>query len=96
MTEGSWRTTPLPPNWYRLRSACKRNADGQCQAPDRDGNRCTQPGNEAHHAGRADEHDNLQWLCAWHHRRITTMQAAAGKQGKWTDTRPAEKHPGLT
>jgi hypothetical protein len=89
-----WRSQPMPRGWERMRRECKQRAGGRCEAVNREGERCIEAGNEAHHAGGPDEHDNLVWLCRWHHQRITAWQASAGKK-KITVSRPAERHPGL-
>lgn len=91
--ENSPRRQQLPPNWKQLRTACKEAAGNQCEATLRNGNRCPEPGNEAHHP-HPEDHTTLIWLCPWHHQRETQAQARTARK-PITETRPKHKHPGL-
>ena len=89
----SWRTSPLPKGWKRIRA----------QVLKRDGGRCTWPGCDAvatdvDHTAGPDDHrlEVLRSLCGPHHRSVTGRQAAAKSPTKWrSPRRAAEPHPGL-
>lgn len=107
---GSWRTTPLPADWPAIRTRVKAR-DGHCtwiytlpdggrpldagaaEHPDR----CHWRGSEVDHIGDSADHrdENQRYLCTWHHRRRTALQANAAKPPPPTNRRPREQHPGL-
>jgi 5-methylcytosine-specific restriction protein A len=93
--EHSTRRSRLPPDWEARRIKVRRRAGRQCEHIEH-GARCPLPGNECDHIIPGDDHslENLQWLCAPHHREKTQREAAAGL-AKVSEKRPRERHPGL-
>jgi 5-methylcytosine-specific restriction endonuclease McrA len=100
---GSWRRTPLPPNWEtELRPAVLARDGYRCRWPA--GPRiCGLPASQVDHInpGGPDELWNLQALCPGHHASKTGREAGAawGKLRRQMATarhRPGERHPGLT
>lgn len=95
MSEGSWRTAPLPPDW-KARRVHVLDRDGyRCTMPTRKG-RCERWANEVDHIGDNTDHSytNLRSLCGEHHRERTGQQARAVQLAR--ARRPAEPHPGFT
>ena len=90
------RRERLPADWSRRRRIVAERAMGQCEATLDDGTRCSRQGTDCDHIARGDNHDldNLQWLCAPHHRAKTALEAIAART-RPPRTRPAEPHPGL-
>ena len=80
--DNSRRRQELPPNWPTLRRAVATRASGICQQPG-----CNQPGTDCDHIADRHNHDlnNLQWLCAAHHKTKTAADLAA--------TRAKLRHP---
>lgn len=99
MSARSWRRTPLPPGWGRLRHLCLMR-DPICQwgmLPGETGP-CGQLSTQADHIGPPDDHrlELLRGLCKSHHDTRTGRQgqvvtAALASQRK----RPEEPHPGI-
>jgi 5-methylcytosine-specific restriction protein A len=91
--EHSTRRRRLPPDWPKRREQTKKRAGGQCEHMQH-GVRCVLPGNECDHIVAGDNHslENLQWLCAPHHREKTQREARAAQV---SEKRPRERHPGL-
>lgn len=90
----------LPSNWKALRELTAERAGYQCQDFMRDGTRCPDRGTECDHiinirSGGSHDLENLQWLCAWHHKRKTTQESLSARKhiSMW---RKPEKHPGLS
>lgn len=108
---GSTRRTRLPPTWPQLRTATKARAGGRCEWPrvlavlpelavwaarrGRDLDPPRHSGSDADHIRRGDDHrpGNLAWICAGHH---ATKSAWEGGVARPRETRPRERHPGLT
>ena len=44
--------------------------------------------------GGSESLDNLQLLCAWHHKRKTALEASANRP-RLTERHPGERHPGF-
>lgn len=96
----SKRRLELPPNWYtEIRPRILKRDGYVCQQrrSDRPGI-CGQPANQVDHINDPHDHsdDNLQSLCAWHHRKKTEGESAEARRriaakGKM----PVRKHPGL-
>jgi hypothetical protein len=98
MSSGSWRSTPLPKGWGRLRMSVLAR-DPVCQwgmLPGEEGP-CGQDSTEADHIGEPWDHRlvALRGLCESHHRRRTSMQVSAQNASRRTlRLRPEEPHPG--
>lgn len=92
--EGSDRKSRLPDNWDELRAIVKARAGGRCELLMASGKRCHDKGTDCDHKVRGDDHSlgNLQWICAWHHRRKTAMEGNEAR-GRGTSKHPGEKHP---
>lgn len=98
----SWRSSDraarLPRDWEERRAFVRARADGRCEALLRDGSRCPAAGSECDHVARGDDHgtDNLQWLCSWHHKRKTRVEARRELEAARARNAPrARRHPGL-
>jgi 5-methylcytosine-specific restriction enzyme A len=99
----NWNTSTrgkrLPGDWKQLRQATLHRDAHQCVSPLRDGGRCPEPATDVDHITRGDNHalENLQSLCAWHHKRKTQQEAQAARAAlpRVTEKRPTGKHPGL-
>lgn len=98
----SWRSSDraarLPRDWEERRAIVRARADGRCEALLRDGSRCPAVGSECDHVARGDDHgtDNLQWLCSWHHKRKTQVEARRELEAARARNEPrARRHPGL-
>lgn len=93
--EGSNRRAELPADWPARREACKQRAGGRCEWVRSSGRRCTSPGTDADHRTSRDNHDDLQWLCRFHHNMKTQAEAQAAKAAKRAKLRDEpEPHPG--
>lgn len=93
----TWRTTPLPPGWSRIRRRILRRDHWTCTVIG-----CGQPATDVDHIvsahlGGSDDDGNLASLCRDHHRQKTSREAnAIDRPGRFrSPKRPAEKHPGL-
>lgn len=86
-----------------LREACLARDGHRCTAALRDGTRCTETTNlEADHIrgwrqGEQLTVDQLQTLCAWHHRKKTQGEAARARAKARASIRPLidPRHPGI-
>jgi len=94
-----------PPGWKSIRQVVITRAQGQCEqslAPldlPQSTIRCSYPGTDVDHIinlaqGGNESLDNLQLLCAWHHKQKTAQEAKANRT-KRTERHPGEKHPGI-
>lgn len=84
--------------WTKRKKWAKEHLDYACQSTD--GDSCQGRLELDHITPRSlggDESDeNLQWLCALHHRRKTQAEACRARQLKAKAAKyPAEVHPGL-
>lgn len=96
----STRRADLPGNWDTVRWRILARDGHRCTAVMRDGARCpATTGLEVDHIGDRRDHSeaNLQTLCAWHHKRKTASESAAGRRRSPRErrARPSEAHPGL-
>jgi 5-methylcytosine-specific restriction protein A len=82
--EGSDRKDRLPDNWPRLVAAVKKRAGGRCEWRLKSHKRCPRPGTDCDHKVAGDNHDmsNLQWLCAHHHARKSSMEGRKAKSDR--------------
>lgn len=95
------RTKHVPDS---VRKACLDRDDHQCTAQLRDGGRCPEVTNlEAAHwqrwmPGERTTVDMVRTLCHWHHNLETQQEALAARKNlpPLLETRPREKHPGLS
>ena len=93
----SWRTTPRPRGWKKIRARIFKRDGYQCTWIE-NGVRCPAAGTDCDHIDDPEDHSdaNLRTLCGPHHRRRTGVQA---NQARWVQRkpreRPAERHPGL-
>lgn len=94
--QGSNRKERLPTNWQELRRTVIARAAGRCQAPMRDGTRCSDAGIDVDHVIAGDDHslDNLQLLCRWHHAKKSAREGSLSRP-RYSEKRPQEPHPGL-
>lgn len=95
MSAGSWRKTPLPPGWGRLRMIVLAR-DRVCQwglLHDEEGP-CGQDATECDHMGDANDHrlEMLRGLCLSHHRRRSNLQSNVRHTLR---KRPQDPHPGV-
>lgn len=96
--ENSDRARRLPGDWAQRRDFVRARAGGVCEALLRDGSRCDAIGSECDHIEPGDNHScsNLQWLCSWHHKRKTRVEAAARLAVLRAKLEPVPRpHPGL-
>lgn len=96
--DGSDRRSRLPADWTERRNAVKLRAGGRCEALLHDGSRCDAIGTDCDHLRRGDDHDlsNLQWLCQWHHKRKTRIEALQALNDMRQKNAPMQRpHPGL-
>lgn len=98
---GSWRSSPLPPNWQALRAAVFERDGHRCTELV-DGGQCPNRASECDHTGAADDHSMaaLTSLCTFHHRRKSARQANAAAAARRREIRgrlrrPEERHPGM-
>lgn len=92
------RAARLPRDWAERREWVRARAGGRCEAVLRDGSRCGALGTDCDHVTRGDDHrvENLQWLCAWHHKRKTSREALAELAAVRASRQPRRRpHPGL-
>jgi hypothetical protein len=99
MSGGSWRSTPLPPGWGRLRASVLARDPG-CQWGILPGEEwgCGQDSTEVDHLGSPDDHrlEMLRGLCHSHHLRRTGAQIGAQNAARRSmRMRPVEPHPGI-
>lgn len=96
--ETSNRRQELPPNWYSgIRPRILERDGHRCQWR-RTRGICGSPANQVDHIGDRHDHsdDNLQALCAWHHRKKTEQESADARRKIAAKGRlPVERHPGL-
>ena len=96
---GSDRKARLPADWEERRTTIRDRAGGRCQATMRDSTRCVETGTDCDHIVHGDDHSlkNLQWLCAWHHRKKTAREALEARRFIRIPSarKPRETHPGL-
>jgi len=91
-----------PPGWAAIRQVVIKRAMSVCQHLPQGGQaseRCHLQGTEVDHIvnlaqGGSESLDNLQLLCAWHHKRKTALEASANRP-RLTERHPGERHPGL-
>lgn len=91
----TWRATPLPPNWKRLRVAVLKRDRGLCQ---HNGPKCLRRASEVDHKGDADDHrlSSLQSVCKPCHLQLNGIRSAAKRAAKGdARKRPSESHPGM-
>jgi hypothetical protein len=100
VSRGSWRTTPLPSGWGRLRASVLIR-DPICRwgmLPGEDGP-CHMPSTTSDHMGPPDDHriELLRGLCEPHHVRRSGQQGQAAKTARYRAMkfRPKEPHPGF-
>lgn len=96
--ESSDRAQRLPSDWSVRREFVRARAGGRCEGVLRDGSRCEAVGVECDHIERGDDHqvENLQWLCSWHHKRKTGIEARAELSALRARCEPRPRpHPGL-
>jgi hypothetical protein len=100
VSRGSWRTTPLPNGWGRLRASVLIR-DPICRwgmLPGEDGP-CHMPSTTSDHMGPPDDHriELLRGLCEPHHVRRSASQGQAAKTARYRAMkfRPKEPHPGF-
>jgi 5-methylcytosine-specific restriction endonuclease McrA len=92
----SSKRRPDPPYWPALRRQIIARAKGLCEHSDG----CTYTGQDVDHIlnlakGGTDASDNLQLLCAWHHKRKTSKEASEARGPRESIYRKKEAHPGL-
>lgn len=91
--QSSDRRSRLPRNWAKLRAAVLRRDGYRCVHVRYDtGARCAHAATDVDHIEPNDNHamDNLQSLCAWHHKQKTAQEAA---QGRGRHARPPRRRP---
>jgi 5-methylcytosine-specific restriction enzyme A len=100
MSRGSWRTTPLPSGWGRLRASVLMR-DPICRwgmLPGEDGP-CHMPSTTSDHIGPPDDHriELMRGLCDPHHKRRSGQQGAVARTARYRAMkyRPREPHPGF-
>jgi len=100
VSRGSWRTTPLPNGWGRLRASVLMR-DPICRwgvLPGEDGP-CHMPSTTSDHMGPPDDHriEMMRGLCDPHHRRRSGRQGQAARTAQYRAQkfRPKEPHPGF-
>jgi 5-methylcytosine-specific restriction enzyme A len=86
----TWRSSPLPRGWARIRRRVLERDEYVCQIP---GPRCQGLATEVDHIGAADVHDetNLPAACYRCHKQRTYEQSLARAPRR----RAPEVHPGL-
>ncbi|THA56114.1 HNH endonuclease [Streptomyces sp. A1136] len=94
--EGSTRRDELPPNWQSELRPFVLQRDGYRCRWHEDGPTCGHHANQVDHIEPGNDHrpENLQALCAYHHKIKTSRE---GNAARWRETarRPPERHPGL-
>jgi hypothetical protein len=99
MSAGSWRTTPLPSGWGRLRVQVLAR-DPVCRwgmLPGETGP-CHQDATDADHMGAPDDHrlEMMRGLCHPHHKKRSDEQGRAAKEAlRSLRFLPKEPHPGF-
>lgn len=104
----SWRRSPLPRGWERIRAQVLARDGYRCTFVGSDGVRCPSSKSnpiggrlEVDHVGDRDDHSlaNLRTLCAYCHAQRTAQQAAEARRQAGVGYRPRarqpERHPGL-
>lgn len=95
-----WNREPnhYPSNWKQLRLLVAERAGQRCEDFMEDNTRCPDLGTQCDHivnmrSGGTHDLDNLQWLCAWHHKKKTARESQDARRtvSMW---RKPEKHPG--
>ena len=88
----SWRASPLPKGWPRIRSRILRRDRHSCRIQ---GPGCRGVATEVDHIGDRDDHsdENLRAACITCHASRTGRQARAAQPPP--RRRPPERHPGL-
>lgn len=101
MTSGKWassnRRAELPPDWARRRDR-RLAADGWRCRWLVEGTRCTALATDIDHVEGSNDHrhENLQSLCAEHHKIKTAAEAVEARRTKKARARlPTEEHPGF-
>lgn len=97
--ETSDRRFRLPRDWGQRRRVVLARCGYQCEHVDSQGLRCVDRAVEVDHVERGDDHslENLQGLCAWHHRRKTVGEATEARRLARERARQAvrDSHPGM-
>lgn len=90
------RASRLPRDWKQRRELVAVRAGYQCEARLVDGSRCPAVGTDCDHIVSGDNHDlgNLQWLCSWHHKRKTSLEASVARKERAKNSF-TRLHPGL-
>jgi hypothetical protein len=99
VSAGSWRSTPLPPGWGRLRMVVLAR-DPVCRwgmLPGEEGP-CGQDSTTADHIGPPSDHrlGMMRGLCGPHHKKRSDGQGRAAKAALAARRKlPSEPHPGF-
>jgi 5-methylcytosine-specific restriction endonuclease McrA len=91
----SWRTAPLPKDWYKIRKIILERDGYRCQEIRHGGHQCPNKATEVDHVirGANDSLENLRSLCRLCHGRKTQAEGQAQKVKN--TTREQEVHPFL-
>lgn len=99
---GSWRSSPLPPDWRQIRQRVFERDNHRCVWLNDDGSQCLGRASECDHIGSESDHSmqNLRSLCTGHHRSKSAREANAAATARRREIRgrlrrPEERHPGM-
>jgi hypothetical protein len=89
----TWRLSPLPRDWKKIRLVILEYAGYRCQNIRVNGQRCQNRATDVDHIGAHDDHSNanLQALCHICHARKTQLEAEEAKKKRYR--REPEIHP---